>query len=104
MAEAKAYVEEIVVIHYIAEVMDLELDKDEIKAATGTGATKKDMEKTYGETNILAAAQFNKLFDYFLEVEMTEKDGTEEVKKDDTGAKIYKNVKITNWTEKKTDK
>ena len=104
MAEAEAYVEEIVVIHYIAQVMDLELDKDEIKAATGTGATKKDMEKTYGETNILAAAQFNKLFDYFLEVEMTEKDGTEEVKKDDSGAKIYKNVKITNWTEKKTDK
>ena len=104
MDEAKAYVEEIVVIYYIAEIMDLELDKDEIKAATGTGAAKKDMEKTYGKTNILAAAQFNKLFDYFLEVEMTEKDGTEEVKKDENGAKIYKNVKVTTWTEKKTDK
>ncbi len=102
MDEAKAYVEEIVVIYYIAEVMDFELDKDEIKAATGTGAAKKDMEKTYGKTNILAAAQFNKLFDYFLEVEMTEnEDGVEEVKKDDNGAKIYKNVKITTWTEKK---
>lgn len=100
MDEAEAYVEEIVVIYYIAEVMDLELDKDEIKAATGTGAAKKDMEKTYGKTNILAAAQFNKLFDYFLEVEMTEKDGVEEVKKDDNGAKIYKNVKVTTWTEK----
>lgn len=101
MDEAKAYVEEIVVIYFIAEAMDLELDKSEIKAATGTGAAKKDMEKTYGKTNVLAAAQFNKLFDYFLEVEMTEnEDGTEEVKKDENGAKIYKNVKITTWTDK----
>ena len=104
MDEAEAYVEEIVVIYYIAEAMGLELDKDEIKTATGTGATKKDMEKTYGSTNILAAAQFNKLFDYFLEVEMTEnEDGTEEVKKTEDGAKIYKNVAIKEYTEKTKD-
>ncbi len=98
MAEAEEYVTEIVVIYYIAEVMDLELDKKEIKEAKGTGAAAKDMAKTYGEMNILAGAQVNKLFDYFLEVEMTEGDDGEEVKKTEEGAKIYKNVKVTTWT------
>ena len=101
MTEAKAYVEEMVIVHFVAEALGLELDKEEIKLATGTGATKKDMEKTYGKNNILTAAQFNKLFDFFLEVEMTtNEDGVEEVKKDEFGAKIYKNVKIATWTDK----
>ena len=96
--EAEEYVSEIVVIYYIAEVMDLELDKKEIKEAKGTGAAGKDMDKTYGEMNILAAAQADKLFDYFLEVEMTTNaDGEEEVKKTEDGAKIYKNVKVTTY-------
>ena len=98
MAEAEEYVSEIVVIYYIAEAMDLELDKKEIKEAKGTGAAAKDMAKTYGEMNILAGAQADKLFDYFLEVEMTEGDDGEEVKKTEEGAKIYKNVKVTTWT------
>lgn len=100
-AEAEEYVEKIVIIYYIAEVMDLELDKDEIKEAKGTGAAAKDMEKQYGKTNILAAAQADKLFDYFLEVEKTTNaDGEEEDKKDENGSKIYKNVKVTTYTEK----
>ena len=98
MKEAEKYVEKIVMVYYIAEVMDLELDKGEIKEAKGTGAAKKDMEKTYGTINVLAAAQADKLFDYFLEVEMTEGDDGEEVKKTEEGAKIYKNVKVTTWT------
>ena len=88
--DAKEYVREIVVIHFVAEALGLELDKSEIKEYKGNGY--KSAKETYGDINIMAAVQFNKLFDTFLEVEMTEKaDGKKEVKKTEDGKKIYKN-------------
>ncbi|MBE6536670.1 MAG: hypothetical protein E7673_01830 [Ruminococcaceae bacterium] len=97
--EAEEHVAEIVKIHFIAQALDMELTKAEIKEAKGTGSVAKDSAKRLGEMNIIAAAQADKLFDYFLEVEMTTgEDGVEEVKKTDEGAKIYKNVKVTTWT------
>ena len=100
-AEAETYVKEIIVIHFIAEAMGLELDKSEIKEYTGNGY--KAAKEQYGDLNIKAAIQFNKLFDHFLEVEMTENEkGEEEVKKDENGKKIYKNVAIGSYKEAET--
>lgn len=94
--QAEERVKEIVIIHFIAEQLNLELSKKELKEARGVGAARKQNDQLYGEMNIVASAQIDKLFDYFLEVEMTTNaDGTEEVKKnEETGAKIYKHVGI----------
>ncbi len=103
MDKAEEYVNEIVVLYFIAEELGLKLDKKEVKEY------KKDVEyetyvESYGEINMLASYQAEKLFDYFLEVEMVEKDGTEEPKVDETtGARKYINITVTTYEEKKAE-
>ena len=89
--EAVAYVEEIVRVYYIAEVLDLELSKKEIRDKKKESGYKVN-KKYYGEINIMAALQADKIFDYFLEVKKTE-DG--EIDKTEDGKKQYVNVKFT---------
>jgi len=104
MKEAEDYVKEIVVIYFVADALGLKLDKDEVKEFKKS-AEFETYAEGYGEINVMAARQAEKLFDYILEVE-TEKvteDG-EEIEKpvldEETGARKYLNIKVTEYTEK----
>ena len=84
--QACEYVADIVIVYYVSDLYDLTYDKKEIKEY------KKDQEGTYeyysasyGETNALAAYQFDALMDYFVDADTNE----------ETGAVTYKNVKFT---------
>ena len=81
--EACDYVSEIVIIYFVSDLYDLTYDKSEIKEY------KKDKEVTYdyyknyyGETNALAAYQFDALMNYFVDADTNE----------ETGAVTYKNI------------
>ena len=97
--DAKDYVAEIVKVYYVAEALDLELTKDEIKDVKKESAYKQ--RKTYyGEINVMAAYQSNKLFDYFLEIERDDKDVPV---KGEGGKWKYSNVAIETWKEATKD-
>jgi PKD repeat protein len=81
--DACDYVSEIVIIYFVSNLYDLTYDKSEIKEY------KKDKEGTYdyyknyyGETNALAAYQFDALMNYFVDADTNE----------ETGAVTYKNI------------
>lgn len=101
MKKAEEYVSEIVVLYFVADELGLKLDKKEVKEY------KKDVEyetyvESYGEINMLASYQAEKLYDYLLKVETTEKDGVEEPVLDETtGARKYLNIKVATYEEPK---
>ncbi len=86
--EAEEYVKDFVIIYYVAEQYGLTYTDEELKEY------KKDESGDYdynvyqqGETNTLAAFQFDKMFDFFLEAETDE----------ETGAVEYKHELIKNF-------
>ncbi|MBR2651134.1 MAG: hypothetical protein IKD45_05685 [Clostridia bacterium] len=87
-SEAETYVKDIVVIYFVAEQYGLTYTDAELKEY------KKDESGNYeyyvlqqGEANTLAAFQFDKMFDFFLESETDE----------DTGVVTYKHPLVKNF-------
>ena len=103
MEEAKKYVEEIVVLYFVADALGLKLTKKQVKEYKKTTEYDTYVE-SYGEINMLASYQAEVLYDYLLKVETTEKDGVEEPVLDEaTGARKYLNIKVGTYTEHNHD-
>lgn len=103
MEEAKKYVEEIVVLYFVADALGLKLTKKQVKEYKKTTEYETYVE-SYGEINMLASYQAEVLYDYLLKVETTEKDGVEEPVLDETtGARKYLNIKVGTYTEHNHD-
>ena len=103
MEEAKKYVEEIVILYFVADQLGYKLDKKQVKEYKKTTEYETYVE-SYGEINMLASYQAEVLYDYLLEVETEEKDGVKEPKLDEaTGARKYLNITVGDYTEKTED-
>jgi hypothetical protein len=87
--EAEEYVKDFVTIYYVAEIYGLTYTKAELKEYKKDESGDYDYYVHYqGETNTLAAFQFDKMFDFFLESETDE----------ETGAVTYKHELVKNFT------
>ncbi len=87
--EAEEYVKDFVTIYYVAEIYGLTYTKAELKEYKKDESGDYDYYVYYqGETNTLAAFQFDKMFDFFLESETDE----------ETGAVTYKHELVKNFT------
>ncbi|MBE6634592.1 MAG: hypothetical protein E7617_00135 [Ruminococcaceae bacterium] len=92
-AEAVAYIKPIIKVYYVAELYGQTCTKKEIREYKKDITSGYDSDEfSYGEANALAAFQFDKLMDYFLEVE---KDSEGEAVKNDNGTLKYIRVKFT---------
>lgn len=84
--DAEEYVADFIVIYYVAEQYDLMYDKKEIKEYKNDEEGNYSYNEYYqGETNALAAYQFDKLLNHFLESETDE----------ETKAVTYKKIAFT---------
>ncbi len=92
-AEAVKYIKPIIKVYYVAELYSQTCTKKEIKEYKKDVTSGYDSDEYYyGESNALAAFQFDKLMDYFLEVE---KDSEGEAVKNENGTLKYVRVTFT---------
>lgn len=86
---AKQYVADIVIIHYVAELYEIELSSSELDEIKDDDM-RFDYVDNYGEFNLIAAHQFDKIADHFLTIK---KDADGKEMYDENGAPVYEHIK-----------